>query len=106
MVIVLSAFRDGIANNLIIGKPVEVPNIGVSEKTQSETEQSNEENENQEKKDENSTTKLVRFLNAVPKFVGTELEEYGPFEEEDIANLPLPIADLLLEKGKVEEIKS
>lgn len=50
-------------------------------------------------------TKIVRFLYSVPKFVGKELEEYGPFEEEDIANLPLEIAELLIEKGRVEEIK-
>jgi len=53
-----------------------------------------------EKKD----TKLVRFLNAVPKFVGKELEEYGPFEEEDIASLPAEIATVLINKERVEEI--
>ena len=51
------------------------------------------------------TTKLVRFISHVPKFVGPELEEYGPFEEEDIANLPLEIADVLISKAKAEEIK-
>ncbi|MAG91608.1 hypothetical protein CMO83_02950 [Candidatus Woesearchaeota archaeon] len=50
-------------------------------------------------------TKLVRFMFQVPKFVGPELEEYGPFETEDIANLPMEIADVLINKGKVEEIK-
>ncbi|MEK6876892.1 MAG: hypothetical protein AABX63_05730 [Nanoarchaeota archaeon] len=55
--------------------------------------------------EETKTTKLVRFLYSVPKFVGTELEEYGPFAEEDIANLPVEIADLLVGKGKAEEIK-
>lgn len=50
------------------------------------------------------SAKLVRFLSHVPKFVGTELEEYGPFEEEDIANLPAEIADVLLNKGRAEEI--
>ena len=49
--------------------------------------------------------KLLRFLSHVSKFVGTELEEYGPFEEEDIANLPTEIADVLIAKGKAEEIK-
>ena len=39
-------------------------------------------------------TKLVRFMHAVPKFVGEELEEYGPF------------AGLLIDKGRAEEIKS
>ena len=51
------------------------------------------------------TTKLVRFIQKVPKFVGAELEEYGPFEEENIANLPIEIADILINKSKVEEIK-
>ena len=49
--------------------------------------------------------KLVRFMHQVPKFVGPELEEYGPFEEEDIANLPAEAADILINKGKAEEIK-
>ena len=50
-------------------------------------------------------TKLVRFVNPVPKFIGEELEEYGPFEEEDIANLPGEIADVLISKGRAEEIR-
>jgi DNA replication initiation complex subunit (GINS family) len=50
-------------------------------------------------------TKLVRFLHSVPKFVGTQLEEYGPFVEGDIANLPIEVADILINKGEVEEIK-
>ena len=51
------------------------------------------------------STRLVRFLAHVPKFVGPELEEYGPFEEEDIANLPIEITEVLLNKSKAEEIK-
>lgn len=49
--------------------------------------------------------KLVRFIAHVPKFVGTELEEYGPYEEEDIANLPAEIAEVLISKARAEEIK-
>ncbi len=49
--------------------------------------------------------KLVRFMSHVPKFVGPELEEYGPFEEEDIANLPAEVADLIISKGRAEEIR-
>ena len=52
-----------------------------------------------------SSIKLVRFLAHVPKFVGPELEEYGPFNQEDIANLPVEITEVLINKGKVEEIK-
>lgn len=49
-------------------------------------------------------TKLLRFLHAVPRFLGKELEEYGPFEEEDVASLPTEIADVLINKGRAEEI--
>jgi len=49
-------------------------------------------------------TKVIRFLHAVPKFVGKELEVYGPFTEEDVAGLPNDIADVLIEKGRAEEI--
>lgn len=53
---------------------------------------------------ENNTTKLVRFLHPVPRFVGRELEVYGPFDQEDIANLPMEIAEVLIMKGRAEEI--
>lgn len=45
-------------------------------------------------------TTLVRFVKPVPQFVGKELEVYGPFEEEDVANLPTEIADILVRKGR------
>lgn len=51
-------------------------------------------------------TKLVRFLHAVPKFLGKELEEYGPFEEEDVASLPSEICDILIKKGRAEIIEN
>lgn len=51
------------------------------------------------------STKLVRFIHPVARFIGPELEEYGPFEEEDIANLPEEIADVLINKGRGEEIR-
>ncbi|MBI2549070.1 DNA replication complex GINS family protein [Candidatus Woesearchaeota archaeon] len=51
-----------------------------------------------------SSTKMVRFLHGVPQFVGPELEIFGPFLQEDIANLPTRIADLLVKKGRAEEI--
>lgn len=52
----------------------------------------------------NATTKLIRFLHPVPRFVGRELEVYGPFDHEDIANLPREIAEVLIMKGRAEEI--
>ena len=49
--------------------------------------------------------RLVRFVHPVPKFVGPELEEYGPFDEEDIASLPAEVADVIIGKGRAEEIR-
>ena len=55
---------------------------------------------------EQSKTKMVRFVNPVPQFVGKELELYGPFDEDDMANLPEEIADILVKKGRAEEMQN
>ncbi len=55
--------------------------------------------------EEPEKTKLIRFIYSVPKFLGHQLEIYGPFEEDDTANLPEEIADILIKKGRAEEIK-
>ena len=93
---VLNSFRGNVIDKIMAGlQPSEI-----------KTKQP-EVKKNDNKADKPSAeTKLVRFTHSVPKFVGPELEEYGPFQEEDIANLPSEIADLLIGKGRVEEIKS
>jgi DNA replication initiation complex subunit (GINS family) len=50
-------------------------------------------------------SKLIRFLTAVPQFMGTDMLEYGPYDEEDVSKLPIEIAELLIEKERAEEIK-
>ena len=50
-------------------------------------------------------TVTVRFLHAVPKFVAGDLCVYGPFDEEDVANLPKDAAAILISKKRAEEIK-
>ncbi|MCH8329102.1 MAG: hypothetical protein IIB81_01770 [Nanoarchaeota archaeon] len=94
---VLDIFRNDIINNIIDGK--HASEITMQKKQNEET------TEKAAEPKEGKSTKLVRFLCAVPKFVGKELEEYGPFAEEDIANLPAEIADVLIGKSRVEEIK-
>ncbi len=49
-------------------------------------------------------TKLVRFTQAVPKFVADDNNEYGPFEEEYVALLPNRVVDLLIRSNRVEPI--
>jgi len=58
-----------------------------------------------EEAEEQEKTKLIRFIYSVPRFVGRHLEVYGPFEEDDTANLAEEIADILIKKGRAEEIK-
>ena len=56
-------------------------------------------------KDTSESSKLVRFKEEIPKFMGTDLNVYGPYDKEKEATLPLKIAELLIRKGKVEEIQ-
>ena len=56
--------------------------------------------------EDNNNLKLIRFLTEIPKFIGTDLNVYGPFEREDLANLPKDIAKTLIEKKRAEEIRS
>ncbi|MFX1364166.1 MAG: hypothetical protein ACFFCE_04280 [Promethearchaeota archaeon] len=48
---------------------------------------------------------LVRFLKKTPPLVGIDLINYGPFEKEDIANLPKENVNILLSESVVEEIE-
>ncbi|MEK6834864.1 MAG: hypothetical protein AABX61_01225 [Nanoarchaeota archaeon] len=55
-------------------------------------------------KSEQEGIKTVRILQPVPRFVGDDLNEYGPFDEEYIASLPIKVAELLIKNNKAEEI--
>ncbi len=55
---------------------------------------------------DNAELKLLRIIEQVPQFVGTDLEVYGPFMPEDVANIPSDVANLLVETGSAEEMKS
>lgn len=92
---ILGMNRENVLFNLInLKEPESIADFGVEKKIEKP----------KEEKKEPKETKLVRFLHAVPKFVGKELEEYGPFEEEDIASLPVEIANVLINKKRAEEI--
>ena len=49
--------------------------------------------------------KTVRILHPIPKFLGTNLEEYGPFDEEEVINIEIEIADLLIKNKRAELIE-
>ncbi|MBI4152922.1 DNA replication complex GINS family protein [Candidatus Woesearchaeota archaeon] len=59
----------------------------------------------QKKKEKTKETMLVRFIHAVPKFVGSDLAIYGPFDENDVASLPKDVSEILINKKRAEEVK-
>ena len=61
-------------------------------------------NRKKQKDQELVETKLVRFMQAIPQFVGDDLEVYGPFESEDISNLPTRVAEVLIKNNRAEEL--
>jgi len=86
----LVKYKKGIIDNVIELKP---PHVEEQEKPK------------ELKTDKKLETKLVRFLNPTPKFIGDDLNIYGPYDEEDIAALPTKVANVLIKKNRVEQIK-
>ena len=48
---------------------------------------------------------LVMFAEAISTFTDMDGEKLGPYEEGQIANIPIKIAELLIADGKAEEVK-
>jgi DNA replication initiation complex subunit (GINS family) len=59
------------------------------------------------KKKEDTKTGLIKakVLQSIPSFIGTDMKEYGPFEEEDICEIPEEVYNILVTKKIVEEIE-
>lgn len=85
----LNAFRSGILYNLLNAKKTKI------------IKPSSSKNETKEE----IGNRLVRFVQAVPQFVGEDMNVYGPFEAEDVANLPVIVSEVLIKSSKVEELK-
>lgn len=81
--------------------PVQEPKEEESKEEPGE-EKSNEEEVSLPKIVEPPGYKLVRILEEVPKFLGTDGKAYGPFRSDDLVTLEKRIAELLVSKGKVE----
>ena len=58
------------------------------------------------KKTESQKNELVCFLESVKEFVDLEGEKMGPFEKNQIANLPKEIVKILVDDKKVEVVES
>ncbi|MDD5416618.1 MAG: hypothetical protein PHU12_01435 [Candidatus Aenigmarchaeota archaeon] len=48
--------------------------------------------------------KMIKILDDVPKFVGSDSNNYGPFRKGDVVSLPEDVMTLLLNRGAAENI--
>jgi len=112
LVALFDRFRKGILLNLLETEAPKVEIPTVKPDTQMESESSKQEaapaepeiDPEVEKEVEHALAeKKVKFIDPIPKFIGEDLQEYGPFETAQIITLPLTIAELLIDKGKAEE---
>jgi DNA replication factor GINS len=49
---------------------------------------------------------VVRFVKPMEKFIGVDMEGYGPFRQEDIAVIPFENARSLIENNHAVEVRS
>ncbi len=83
-------YRNGMLGNLLIGK---LPEVKAQQTLVSA-----------EYKPLEKMNKLLRFLHAVPKFIGEDMQNYGPFESEEVAHLPEKVSEILIKNNRAEEI--
>lgn len=55
-------------------------------------------------KDENNELKKVKVIEQIPKFVGVDLEIYGPFSQHDEIDLKPEIAEMLVKTNRAKAI--
>ncbi len=89
-------YRGGVLNCLVNGKEIGLEKIQVDNNGGKDDEANSSENV--------SKNVLLRFLHTVPKFMGEDLQVFGPFEQEDVAHLPSRIAQVLINKKRAEKI--
>ncbi len=58
----------------------------------------------EEKKEKGEKKVLVSITSYVPQFIGSDFKIYGPFEPEELVNLPESTAKILLSKNKAEKM--
>jgi len=46
----------------------------------------------------------LKFASEIPKFVGQDMKEYGPYSAGQIEDIPLAIADIFLKSGNAERV--
>ncbi len=49
--------------------------------------------------------KKIKCLDAIDQFFGEELEQYGPFKQDEETTIPEQLADILISQGKAAEVQ-
>jgi DNA replication initiation complex subunit (GINS family) len=94
---VLSQYRTGILHRMLELRepdilPIVLPLPG-------------EEPENEKPAPIQQGMKKIKCLEAVEAFFGEELEQYGPFRQDEEITLPEQLADILISQGKATELQ-
>ncbi len=100
----LSRYREAIIDNVIDGK-MPVADAIVSSRVNIAISKPSVQDDDSSDLSDADGIKSVRFIKPVPKFLGLEMETYGPYEENDIASLPSKIANILVKKNRAEEMQ-
>jgi DNA replication initiation complex subunit (GINS family) len=90
----LNRFRQDVLLNLQYARIPQIKKIDETKPAEPKIEEKEPE--------EDPNIRAIRFIHAVPMFVGPDFEEYGPFVEGDNAKLPVEIANILINKGRAE----
>jgi DNA replication initiation complex subunit (GINS family) len=97
---VITKARKNILYNMLEGDTSKIKHP-ITKKEEDKLEESPKKNEDFQITKQNEESLLsIKFTEDVEKFVGEELEVYGPFKAEEESKLPTPIAELLIKKGK------
>ncbi len=100
----LDLFRNNVLQNILNSRlPILPVDVNSEEKLQKK-EEPDFRSASDISEEQPGVLKSVKFLKHVPSFVGKELEIYGPFESEQVARLPIELADILISKGNAVEV--
>ena len=86
----LDTHRDGILLNLLQNK---LPEVALFEQKDLKIE-------------EKTDTLSIKILEDIPEFVGPDLKTYGPFQKDNIQDVPLDIANLLIQTNQAKNENS
>jgi len=56
------------------------------------------------KKQDHQNLVKVKFLEQVPAFIGADLKEYGPFEKEDVCEIPEDLIKILESRSLIKKV--